>query len=165
MRWNGLEGAVMHIRIGTLAVGVAAIVAASAFAHPSQMPTLAENAYLTPLTYSEECTLDAGLRSACRLVHSFFRAVNSRRFRTACALLGRRLSSESMGVTCPAFLDAAVPQPVPWGIRGAKRAGSGVSVLVMLGQSELERWHMRQHRVFVGVEDGGLKILATRLVR
>jgi hypothetical protein len=156
----------MQLRLGTaLVAGVAVVVATSGFTRPSHAPpAFARAAYLTPLTYSEDCERDARRKSACGVVHSFFRAVNSRRFATACALLGRRLSSESTGVTCPAFLDAAVPEPVPWGIRGAKRSGSRVFVLVTLG-TELERWHMRKHRLFVGVERGRLRILATKLVR
>ena len=148
----------------TVALVASAVVAASASAHVAKSPARTVAAYLTPSTLSSDCQLDARRHAACRTVGSFFRAVNSRRFESACSLLGERLRSDTYGFTCPRFLALGSPEPMPWGILGARPAGAGVSVLVTLGQSELGRTRMRKHRALVALEDGHARILATRLV-
>jgi hypothetical protein len=147
-----------------VALATSAAVAASASAHVEKAPARTVAAYLTPSTLSTDCRLDARRRAACRTVGGFFRAVNSRQFESACSLLGERLRSDTYGFTCPRFLALGSPEAMPWGILGARRAGAGVSILVTLGQSELGRTRLRQHRAFVALENGHTRILATRLV-
>jgi hypothetical protein len=125
---------------------------------------LAVSGHLELVTRSASCDTDVRRRSACRLVHAFFRAVNTRHFGRACALLGRRLSSDTYGVSCQASLDGQVAAPVPWGILEARANRAGISVLVEVGQLGLERIWMRTHRLYVAREDGRLRILETRLV-
>ena len=146
-----------------LAICAAAILAAAAPAGAAD-PWSDTASYLEPLITSPECTSDARRRSACRLVGRFFRAVNSREFGAACALLGRRLRSDWQGVSCEASLDGLIFTPRPWAILGARIAKNGVSVLLSVGQPELERFWMRKHRVYVAREEGRLRILQTRVV-
>jgi hypothetical protein len=120
--------------------------------------------YLAPSIVSPECRRDAGRVAACGVITRFFRALNSRRFEAACALLGARLRDENRGLGCPLFL-SVYPEPMPWGILGARRSSAGAVVLVALGQSELDRIRMRHHRALVDYERGRLRILETRFVR
>jgi hypothetical protein len=147
------------------AIAAAYAFAASAVAGISQTnPARAATKYLAPSTVSPACRSDARRRSACRVIREFFRAVNAREFASACTLLGERLRSETYGMPCERFLALAVPEPMRWGILGARRASSGVSVLVALGQSELDHIRMRRHLAYVDYEGGALRILDTRLV-
>jgi hypothetical protein len=155
----------------TVAIGAGALLVAAASGQSSQTsasatpPTRAGSALVEPAIVSPGCQKDARRRAACGIIESFFRALNSGRFTTACTLLGVRLRGENRGLGCPRFLSAGYPEPMPWGILGARRAGSGVSVLVMLGQSELDHIRMRHHRAYVDVERGRMRILETRVVR
>lgn len=127
-------------------------------------PSRTSSRYVEPSTVSSACGRDAPRQAACEVVQHFFRAVNSRRFTGACELLGTMLRSDTMGLTCQQFVEVGVPEPVPWGILGARRTGRGVVVSISLGQSELDHIRIRHHRAFVGLEDGHLRILWTKLV-
>jgi hypothetical protein len=127
-------------------------------------PPDAASKYLAPSTVSRTCRNDASRLAACGIVTRFFRALNSSRFETACTLLGERLRDESRGLGCPRFLSTIYPEPMPWGILGARLSGSGIAVLVALGQSELDHIRMRHHLARVDLERGRLRILETRLV-
>lgn len=131
---------------------------------PASQPVRTPARFLDPVSMSTACTAGARRRAACAIVAGFFRAVNTRHFVEACSHLGSQLHEETYGLPCPRFLAAGTPEGVPWGIVDAKSSGRGVSVLVELGQPELDRWRMRHHRAYVGFENGVLKILATKLV-
>ena len=158
----------MQLRLlGTICT-VAVVCAVSALATAGvarSSPTGAASKYLVPTTVSRACQRDTQRRSACELIRRFFRAMNSREFANACTLLGKRLRSETYGMTCRRFLALGMPEAMPWGILGAQRAGTGASILVTLGQSELDHVRMRHHRAYVDVEGGRLRILDTQLVR
>jgi hypothetical protein len=146
-------------------VGAAAAFPGAGPAAATESPAaLAASGQLEPVRRSASCDTDVRRRSACRLVHTFFRAVNTRHFGRACALLGRRLSSDTYGVSCAASLDGQVAAPVPWGILEARVNRAGINVLVEVGQLGLERIWMRTHRLYVAREEGRLRILETRLV-
>jgi hypothetical protein len=137
----------------------AAVAAAFVTGAPRAAPPVAG-----PTTVSRQCH-DGGRReTACRVVESFFRDLGARRYGAACSHLGDRLRRENRGLGCPRFLAVGFPDPMPWGILGAERAGYGVWVLVTLGQSELGRVRMRHHRAYVAVEDGRPRILDTLIV-
>jgi hypothetical protein len=157
----------LKLLAGTVAIGVAAaLLAGSAAAKtPESNPARSASKYLTPSTVSAACRSDAPRRSACQLIRRFFRAMNSREFASACTLLGERLRSETYGMPCARFLALGMPEPMPWGILGARRTGCGVSVVVALGQSELDHIRMRRHLALVGPEHGKLRIVETRLVQ
>jgi hypothetical protein len=145
-------------------IGAAAAFPGAGPAAATASPAALASGHLEPVTRSASCDTDIRQRSACRLVHAFFRAVNTRDFDRACALLGKRLSSDTYGVSCQASLDGQVAAPVPWGILEARANRAGVSILVDVGQLGLERIWMRTHRLYVAREDGRLRILETRLV-
>jgi len=153
----------MLLRALAATVAIAVVVAAAATAHGARSPQ-ATPSFMTPSTVSPTCGSSARVGAACSVVKRFFRAVNSRAFGTACSLLGRRLRADTHGLACTDFLRMGVPEAVPWGILVARRSGSGVSILVTVGQSELGVWRMRRHRALVGVEEGALRILRTQLV-
>jgi hypothetical protein len=155
-RWRGSAG---------LTVIALAAAAALPYSGSAQSGPKGTARYLTPRTVSSECRTDVSRLAACAVIRRFFRALNSRRFETACALLGERLRGENRGLGCPRFLSAGYPEQMPWGIVGARHAGSGVAVLVALGQSELGHVRMRLHRAHVDSERGRLRILETHLVR
>ncbi|HEY4621742.1 MAG TPA: hypothetical protein VIG93_08580 [Gaiellaceae bacterium] len=157
----------LKLLAGTVAIGfAAAVLAGSAAAKvPESNPARSVSKYLTPSTVSAACRSDARRRSACALISRFFRAMNSGEFASACSLLGEVLRSETYGMSCPRFLALGLPEPMPWGIAGARRTGSGVAVVVTLGQSELDHIRMRRHLALVGPEHGTLRILETRLVQ
>jgi hypothetical protein len=67
-------------------------------------------------------------------------------------------------MSCEQFVEAGAPEPLPWGILDARATTHGVVVGVSLGQSELGHFRMRRHRAFVAVQQGHLRILATKLV-
>jgi hypothetical protein len=154
---------VLRALIATATMAAVAALAGTAAADTVRSPQAAPS-YMTPTTVSASCGKNADVGSACRVIARFFRAVNSGAFDVACSLLGRRLREDTRGLHCVDFLRAGVPEAVPWGILGARRSETAVSVLVTVGQSELDAWRMRRHRAQVGLERGVLRILATRLV-
>ena len=113
---------------------------------------------------ADACRSDVNRREACHVVERFFRAMNARRFGVACSLLGSELRGVTYGYTCTKFLRLGMPTPMPWGILGVRRTGANVSVLVTLGQSELDHIRMRRHLAVIGMESGRLRILDTKLV-
>jgi hypothetical protein len=151
------------LALATVTAASLAFIASAASAAPP--PTRRVASYLTPVTVSSECRSDTARRAACDVVTRFFHELNSGRFASACAVLGERLRDDNRGLGCPRFLSAGYPERMPWGIVRAQHAGSGVAVLVTLGQSELGHIRMRRHRAYVDVEGGRLQILETRLVR
>ena len=157
-----LPAAVIAVGAMLVAPAVAQVSPAS---NPASQTAPAPSRFLDPVSVSSACTADPRRWAACGVVEGFFRAVNSRHFVRACSHLGSRLREDTYGLSCPRFLAAATPEAVPWGILGAKTTGRVVVVRVELGQSELDRFRMRHHRAYVGVENGGLRIMATQLVR
>jgi hypothetical protein len=147
-----------------LAAASALATALAATSSASTPPNRAASPFVEPSSVSPACGRDAHRHAACGVIATFFRAVNSGRFGTACSLLGAQLKTETYGLTCERFIEVGVPEPMPWGILGAAASGSGVVVLVALGQSELDHIRMRRHRALVDVEGGRLRILRTQIV-
>lgn len=121
-------------------------------------------AFMEPTTLSPNCGSGARTGAACNVIQRFFRDVNSGSYAAACDLLGAKLRAESHGMSCEQFVEAGAPEPLPWGILDARATTHGVVVGVSLGQSELGHFRMRRHRAFVAVQQGRLRILATKLV-
>ena len=113
---------------------------------------------------ASNCARTMRLQLACGLVSRFFRAVNSRRYEEACAALGVELRAETGGAACPAFIGGAVPEPVPWAIRGGRVTSDGASVTVTVGQFELGHYRMREWVAVVRDLNGRSLIVATQLV-
>jgi hypothetical protein len=108
------------------------------------------------------CLGDKARRSACHLIVDYFAALNAGRDRTACALLGERLQSETGGSNCP--YELSMSRGTPFRIVGARTTSSGVEVLVNVGLHELDHWRMLTWAASIGQEAGNLRILDTRLV-
>ena len=164
---DGAFGMRMHLGplVVTAAIAIAGVFAGSASAEIAQSRPTDAAKYLAPSTVSSRCRSDASRLAACGVIIRFFRALNSSLFKTACTLLGERLRDENCGLGCPRFLSAGYPEPMPWGILGVRRGGSGIAVLVALGQSELGHIRTRLHYARVDFESGRLRILETWLVR
>jgi len=152
--------------VALVAVAAAGSIPASALSESWQSrPSRATAKYLAPSTFSPECRRGASRTAACGVIVRFFRALNSGQFGSACALLGEQLRDQNRGLGCPRFLSVGYPEPMPWGILGARRSGSGAVVLITLGQSELDHIRMRRHLAYVAFEGGRLRILETKLLR
>ena len=156
----------MNLRsLGALAFVAAALLADSGLASTSApAPARTSTTYMTPVASSRSCSAGAPQRASCQVVTEFFHAMNSRRFGKACMLLGEQLRSDTHGLSCTRFLALGMPEAMPWGILEAHETGRGVSLLVTLGISELDRVRMLHHRAYVAPENGRLRIVATRVV-
>ncbi len=115
-----------------------------------------------PYTVSPTCTRDTARTSACNLVISYFRAINTGRYRTACSMLGAQLRLETGGRDCPRLLASAGRQR--FGILNARHIVGGVGVIVALDLPELDHVRVLHWLTVIGRETGRLKLLDTRLI-
>ena len=123
----------------------------------------AHDASARPTTrLAPSCLRSTRGESACRLIVSFFDALNGGRFETACSLIGRSLWRETGGRNCPHVL--AMSQDAPFEIVGASSSSTRFVVLVKVGLHELDHFRMLTWSVLVGREVGRLKILDTERV-
>lgn len=152
------------ISFGAAAAVAVLLVAASSASNVVAPPARAASPFVEPSSVSPACRRDASRRAACWVISTFFRAVNSGEYATACSLLGERLRTDTHGMTCPRFMAAGAPEPVPWGILEARLSPPQVVIRVLLGQRELDHVRLRHHLAYVGLEGGKRKILETRLV-
>ena len=124
----------------------------------------AQDASARPTTrLAPSCLRTTGGQSACRLILSFFDALGSGRFETACSVLGRALWRETGGRNCSHVV--AMSQDAPFEIVGANSSNPGHVVVVKVGMHELDHFRTLTWAVLVGREDGRLRILDTRRIR
>jgi hypothetical protein len=106
------------------------------------------------------CVAGEAVASACRLIESFFDALNRGNEVRACSLLGARLRFETGGASCPRVL--GLSQGTPFEVIRARAAAAMVLVRVRVGRHELGHWRMLDWIVVVGPERGSLKLLDTK---
>ena len=140
--------------IFSVVLAIAAIAAGSAAAKPQSVSR--------PTAVSTACQQDAARHIACGLVIDFFRSVNTRKYKRACALLGTTLLRETGGPDCPQVL--AWNSGTRYAIRSTRSLQTGTGVLVSVWLHELDHFRELRWLAVVAPEAGTLRLVETRRV-